>query len=350
MSAENPMELLARIMQDVAQAEAKAVLLVGDEPPALRAAGRLERSPGPPLSHEQLEAIAEAAVGHERVGRIGDVSGAALVTVTLPDGQPCSLTIARSGGQCTILARPMRAFVFEPAVMRLPGPLLRAVEEPGGGLVVVTGLPGCGKTTTCYGLLEHVNTTRAASIVCAEYASDFTFEAKRAVVQRRQIGVDAPDMETAIASAILQDVDVLFVGEIRDADVLAACVTAPESGRLVITQLHQPSPEAALRRMIELFPADSARQLRRVLARHLRVVAAQVLIPRADRPGRVPAYGVLVPDQAARNAIAQADSASRAGPGRPQPAGSTRLADDIADLRQQGIISAEAAAAAMERL
>ena len=102
--------------------------------------------------------------------------------------------------------------------------------------------------------------------------------------------------------------------------------------------------------MIELFPADSARQLRRVLARHLRVVAAQVLIPRADRPGRVPAYGVLVPDQAARNAIAQADSASRAGPGRPQPAGSTRLADDIADLRQQGIISAEAAAAAMERL
>ena len=83
------------------------------------------------------------------------------------------------------------------------------------------------------------------------------FEPKRALIQQRQVGLDAPDMVSAIQASLVQNADLLFVGEIRDLDTLAACLTAPESGRLVLTQLHQPTPEAAVRRITELAPAEA---------------------------------------------------------------------------------------------
>jgi twitching motility protein PilT len=132
-------------------------------------------------------------------------------------------------------------------------------------------------------------------------------------------------------------VDVLFVGEIRDVDVLTDCLTAPESGRLVITQLHQASPEAAVRRVMQLVPEESAVAYRRLLSRHLRAVLSQVLLQRADRPGRVPAYGLLLPDEAMRRAIAEGRDPFAGG--GPLPDGCRTMAEDIRSLVDQGIVA-----------
>jgi twitching motility protein PilT len=228
----------------------------------------------------------------------------------------------------------------------VPDELVRAVEAPGAGLVIVTGPRGCGKTTTCYALLEHVNATRDVHLAMIEYSAEFVFEPKRALIQQRQVGLDAPDAASAIHASIIQNADVLFIGEIRDLDALAACLSAPENGKLVLTQLHQPTPEMAVRRVMELATQEAAPTLRRYLARHLRVIASQMLLPRADGKGRVPAHGLLVPDDEMRRAILEGRDVYQ--PHRPLPTGCRRMAEDIARLRDAGIVSTDAAREALE--
>jgi len=77
----------------------------------------------------------------------------------------------------------------------------------------------------------------------------------------------------------------------------------------------------------------------------LRAVSAQILLPRADGAGRGAAYGVLIPDDEMRQAIAEGrDFMSRKSP---MPEGCQTIADDVERLRNEGIITAEKALAGL---
>ncbi|GMU22927.1 MAG: twitching motility protein PilT [Phycisphaerae bacterium] len=332
-------------LEDTARLGGTDLLLLSGEPPTVRIAGRIQRLDADPLTATDTERIAAAALGSDRLAQLGPHAGVIYVTLRLSESTQATLCIARSDGRITLRARPAHSFVFEPRRIRVPEQVIQAVEAPGGGLVLVTGLPGSGKTTTCYSLLEHLNATQDIHMALLEYHAEYMFEPKRALIQRRNVGLDAPDMQSAIHSALVQDVDVLFIGELRDPESLASCLLAPEHGRRVITQLHQPAPESAIRRIVELQPDESAAAFRRLLARHLRAVLAQVILPRADGPGRVPAYGLLLPDDAMREAIVEGHDVLDGS--RPLPEGCRTLAEDVAHLRDEGIITPEAARVAL---
>ena len=137
------------------------------------------------------------------------------------------------------------------------------------------------------------------------------------------------------------DPDVIFVGEIRDIETLDACVTAAETGHLVITQLHADSPERAIQRMIDVQPEEMRPVFRRALARTLRAVSVQRLIPAAEGKGVHAAYGLLIPDKEMRRAIAEGrDIFDRTAP---LPDAFQTLADDVRQLRSDGKITEAAA-------
>src|SRR4029450_13709258 len=105
-------------------------------------------------------------------------------------------------------------------------------------------------------------------------------------------------------SAVREDADVLFIGELSSAEVATAAFEAAESGRLVFPSLPPPSTVAAVDRLLELLPSNGS-DARTAIAESLRGVVAEVLVGRT-RGGRMAAREVLLNTAAVAGLIQEA--------------------------------------------
>lgn len=102
------------------------------------------------------------------------------------------------------------------------------------GLVLVTGPTGTGKTTTVYAMLQTLG-AGSHNIVSIEDPVEYR------VPGIRQISVNSHHhltMTRGLKTALRMDPDVVFIGEIRDADALDIAMRASSSGRYVFSTLH----------------------------------------------------------------------------------------------------------------
>lgn len=125
--------------------------------------------------------------------------------------------------------------------------LLEAISQP-HGLVLVTGPTGSGKTTTVYRLLSHLN-DGVRKIVTIEDPVEFDLPGVLQMGVRADINLD---FAAGLRSILRQDPDVIFVGEIRDAETAQTAVQAALTGHLVISTVHTNSALAAAARLIDL--------------------------------------------------------------------------------------------------
>jgi twitching motility protein PilT len=85
-----------------------------------------------------------------------------------------------------------------------------------------------------------------------------------------------------------------MIGELRDAGMIQAALTAAETGHLVMATLHTNDAKSTIDRIIDVVPPEAKNQTRIQLASSLVGVVSQQLLVRADGTGRVPACEVLV--------------------------------------------------------
>jgi twitching motility protein PilT len=175
----------------------------------------------------------------------------------------------------------------------LPDAVRRLAEEE-RGLVLVTGPTGSGKTTTLATMIDHINRTRECHIVTIEDPVEFVHRGELAEISQREVGVDTRDFPSAMRAAMRQDPDVILVGEMRDAETVAAAIHAAETGHLVLSTLHTTDVTETVSRIVDFFPAHQHHQVRVSLASSLRGVIGQRLVPRAHLKGRVPALEILI--------------------------------------------------------
>jgi type II secretory ATPase GspE/PulE/Tfp pilus assembly ATPase PilB-like protein len=117
-----------------------------------------------------------------------------------------------------------------------------------GGLILVTGPTGSGKTTTLYGCLHYLNNgTRKLNTI--EDPIEYAMPGVRQSQVNLKHGVDFPDL---LRSVLRQSPDVIMVGEIRDALTAQTAVRAANSGHLVFATLHAPIAAAAIQSMLNL--------------------------------------------------------------------------------------------------
>jgi twitching motility protein PilT len=167
-----------------------------------------------------------------------------------------------------------------------------------GGLVLVTGPTGSGKSTTLAALIDHVNENFPRHIVTIEEPIEFVHDNKRSVITQREIPRDSESFPVALKAALREDADIVLVGEMRDLETVSLALTAAETGLLVFGTLHTNNARKTVDRMVDVFPAAKQPQARAMLANSLRGVLAQLLLKKADGSGRVAVNEILIANAA----------------------------------------------------
>ena len=163
-----------------------------------------------------------------------------------------------------------------------------------GGLVLITGPTGSGKTTTQAGLIDHINQNFAKHVVTIEEPIEFVHDNKQSTITQREVPENSSSFAAGLKAALREDADIVLVGEMRDLETVSLALTAAETGLLVFGTLHTNNARKTVDRMVDVFPADRQSQARAMLANSLRGVVAQLLLKRADRPGRIAVNEILI--------------------------------------------------------
>lgn len=127
--------------------------------------------------------------------------------------------------------------------------LERAARRP-HGLILVTGPAGSGKSTTLYALARHIlATTPERSVVSLE---DPVEQRVEGMAQMQVTPHGELDYVRAMRSLLRQDVQVMLVGEIRDAETAHVVVEASLTGHLIMSTMHSGDTAEAISRLLEM--------------------------------------------------------------------------------------------------
>lgn len=185
--------------------------------------------------------------------------------------------------------------------LNLP-PVLESFTQRPQGFFLCVGPVGQGKSTTLAAMIQLINSTRADHIVTIEDPIEYMFTPELSLIDQREVRTDTIDFAEGLHSAFRQDVDVIMLGEMRNAETIGTAVTAAETGHLVLSTLHTNSATQTIDRIIDSFPAGQQDQIRVQLAGSLAGIFSQRLIPRVSG-GLVPAYELLINNSAVANLI-----------------------------------------------
>ena len=178
-------------------------------------------------------------------------------------------------------------------------PVVSTFADRTNGLVLVTGATGSGKSSTLAALIDKINRERKVHILTIEDPIEFIHAHQSSMVNQREVGSDTQTFAHALKYALRQDPDVVLIGEMRDAETIAAAITMAETGHLVFATLHSNSAAETFNRMVDVFPSDQQPQIRTQLASVLEGIVTQQLLPKRGG-GRALAAEVLVVTNAVR--------------------------------------------------
>lgn len=347
---------MQEILQLVEDRSASDLHLKAGQPPILRVAGKLIRSPLSALTNEDVQRLVfslltidqrlqlentfelDASFGIDGVGRF-------------------RINVFKERGNYAAAIRVVPFTIPSLDELGLPAICKEITQKP-RGLVLITGPTGSGKSTTLASMIDWINENRQEHILTIEDPIEFLHSSKKSVVSQRELGADTKSFGNALRSALREDPDVILVGEMRDLETIHLALTAAETGHLVFGTVHTSSAPQTIDRIIDAFPPGQQQQTRIMLSNALVAVVSQTLLARTDEAGggspvtkgRILAAEILINTSAVSNLIresktAQIYSSIQMGGN----VGMQTLESALAALVKQGIISPKDALAKTSR-
>ncbi|MBM4392801.1 MAG: Flp pilus assembly complex ATPase component TadA, partial [Deltaproteobacteria bacterium] len=89
-------------------------------------------------------------------------------------------------------------------------PAVRKLAQLSGGLVLVTGPTGSGKSTTLSAIINEMNEKRPMHFVTIEDPIEFVHPNKSALVTQREVGPHSKSFSTALRAAVREDPDCIL--------------------------------------------------------------------------------------------------------------------------------------------
>jgi len=170
-------------------------------------------------------------------------------------------------------------------------------------LYLVTGPTWSGKSTSLVAMIQELNETRNENLITIEDPIEFIFEPKNCIVSQREIGHDTRSFGNALRSAMREDPNIIFVGEIRDRETAESVLSLAETGHLVFSTLHTNSAANTVNRYISFFPPEIQDSVSDRLAESLIGIQSQFLVKTKDGKSRVGIFEVMINTTSIKNNI-----------------------------------------------
>lgn len=213
------------------------------------------------------------------------------ISYALPGVARFRVNIFIQRGSCAVVMRVISTTVPDFKSLYLPEQL-RDIAQLHDGLVLITGPRGSGKSSTLAALLDYINETEICHIITIEDPIEFLHNHKRSTMHQRELHSDTPTVLQALRAALRQAPNVIAVAELKDAETMELALEAAETGHLVLSTMNTISAQQAVERFVSALPAGEQRPARHRLARMLRYVISQRLVPRKQDEERVAVFEV----------------------------------------------------------
>jgi twitching motility protein PilT len=289
------------VLQQLVQLNASDLHLKVGRPPTVRLNGDLHALEFAALKPEDLKSLGEQLMNPKQVKQFQDDKECDFA-IGVPGIGRFRVNLYQQRGS---LCYAMRAIPYQARTLdelALPKVLEEIALKP-RGLVLVTGVTGSGKSTTLAAMIQHINEKHKANIITIEDPIEFLHRDINCHINQREVGTDTATFAQALRRVLRQDPDVILIGEIRDLETLDAALKAADTGHMVFSTLHTMDATQTIQRVLSFYPPHQQAEVRFSLANALQAVISQRLVPRADKPGRVPAIEVLINTAAVRDQI-----------------------------------------------
>ena len=254
------------------------------------------------ISHAQVRELALRLIPHEkdraRIDEIMDYD----CSWSLPGLGRFRVNILKQRGVLGIVMRIIPIEIPTFSGLRLPS-VLEDISKNERGLVLVTGVTGCGKSSTMAAMIGYINRNTQKHIITLENPIEFLHRDLNSSITQRDVGWDTEDFASGLRAALRQDPDVMLIGEMRDKDTIDTALKAAETGHLVISTVHTKNAVQTLTRIIAVFRPEEQEIIRVRLADALQAVVSQRLLPTVDGSGLVVAVEVMLVTGTIRDCI-----------------------------------------------
>jgi twitching motility protein PilT len=325
--------LAARLAGMIARAagrEVSDIVISAGQPLWIRAANGFAAASASAISESELRAFVDSLLDPPR-RRVLDSAGSVDLPWVAPDidegPQRFRMNVFTQAHGLAVALRPINRHAPSFAELHLPESIGGLVGAS-GGMVLVVGPTGSGKSSTLAAMLETVNRSRACHVITLEDPIEFVYQPRRCLIHQREVGTHVESFSAGLRAALRESPDIILVGEMRDRETVSMALTAAETGHLVLSTLHSGSAPMAIDRIVDIFPEHQQGQIRQQVAGSLQAVLTQQLIPGARPSTRYPAIELLTVNYAVAALIREGKT--------------HQLASQIQTGREDGMVAFEA--------
>ena len=281
---------MTKLLEEVVQAGASDLYLASGAPPRMSVEGKLHDLAPVPLSPDDTKEMIRQLLSDEQWNLFLE-NRELNIAYSLSKMARFRVNVYLQRGTVASVIRQIRVRIPTCEQLHLP-PLLEELILSPRGLILVTGATGTGKSTTMAAMIDFRASKMDGHIVTVEDPIEYVFQHRKSLVTQREVGIDTFSFREALKNMLRQAPNVIYIGELRDAETVEFALHSAETGHLVLSTLHSTNVTQTIERVLNFFSREYQHQALMQLSYNLKAIISQRLIP-SESGNRIPVLEIL---------------------------------------------------------